>query len=106
MSYSDKMKQKQKKQTKPSFFGNIKLLWSQKRPVLYFVGGFTVLLVVFFVFINSGFFTTRINPHILHANAWISAIIMNLFGLHTHAAGETIFSPAYSITVARGCDAV
>ena len=99
-------KNKQKKQDKPSVILKLKTGWAQKRPVLYFVLGFTLLLVVFFVFINSGFFTKDVNPHILSANAWLSSIILNLFGLHTQVSGEMISSPAFSITIARGCDAV
>jgi exosortase/archaeosortase family protein len=106
MVYSEKKKQKQKKQLTSSISDSIRILWSQKRPVLFFVLGFTFLMVVFFVFINSVFFTTHINPQILSANAWVSSKILNLFVLHTMVSGETIYSKAYSITVARGCDAV
>jgi len=106
MGYSEKKKQNQKKQSAPSLSDTIRLLWSQKRPVLFFVLGFTLLLVVFFVFINSVYFTSHINPGILSANAWISSKILNLFGLQTGVSGEKIYSKAYSITIARGCDAV
>lgn len=106
MGYSERKNQKHKKKLTSSISYNIRLLWSQKRPVLFFVLGFTILMVLFFVFINSGYFTSHINPVILSANAWISSKILNLFGLHTRVSGETIYSLAYTITVARGCDAV
>jgi exosortase/archaeosortase family protein len=99
-------KQKQNRQSSQSIAGRMNLLWRQKRPVLYFVLGFSVLLVVFFVFINSGVFTAHLNPYILSANARIASLIMNIFGLKTGVSGEMIYSKAYSITVARGCDAV
>jgi exosortase/archaeosortase family protein len=99
-------KQKQKKSVTRSFADMVKSLWKQKRPVIYFVLGFTVLLSVFFVLINSVYFTTQINPTLLGANARLSSFILNIFGSQTSVAGEMIFSKSYSITVARGCDAV
>ena len=106
MSNPEKNKNKQKKQQGNKISVSVQSLWSQKRPVLFFVLGFGVLLAVFFVFINSVFFTTRINSHILSANAWVSSVILNLFGLHTKVSGDILYTPAFSITVARGCDAI
>lgn len=106
MGYSEKKRKKEIRDSKPSLREKAQTFWSEKRPVLLFVLGFTSLLVVFFVFINTGFFSSHINPHILSANAWVSGMILSLFGLHTHVSGEMIYSSAFSITVARGCDAV
>jgi exosortase/archaeosortase family protein len=54
----------------------------------------------------SEWFNSHINPKITAINAFLSSKILNLLGQGTSSGGETIFSPAFSISVARGCDGV
>lgn len=106
MGYSPEKKALKKKQVKSSPFSGIRSQWSQKKPVLIFVLGFAVLMVLFYAILLSEFFQTGMQLSIISANAKISSFILNILGMQTVANKETISSAAYSISIARGCDAL
>ena len=94
------------KVSKPSLLVRIKNLVSESKPVFIFVGVFILLMVLFYVLWLSPWFTNHINPKITSLNAWISAKLLHLFGQAASSNGQIIFSSAFSISVARGCDGV
>ena len=104
MGYSQKKKELRKKPYKNSPFAGFHLLWVQKRPVISFVLGFIVLMVVFYVFWLSDFCQNKILPQFLSVNTQLSGFILNLFGQKTHASGDVLFSSSFSVRIARGCD--
>ena len=106
MGYSQKKKELKKKKNKTSPFAGIRSQWLQKLPVIFFVLGFLVLMVLFYVFWLSSFCQSHIQPHIVSVNARVSSLILNIFGMRTHARNETIFSSGFSISIAKGCDAI
>ena len=106
MGYSQEKKELRKKKNKKSPFAEIRLRWLQKRPVIFFVLGFLVLMVLFYVFWLSGLCQNHIQPQIVSINARLSSFILNLFGMGTIAIKETISSSSFSVSIARGCDAM
>ncbi len=80
--------------------------WLQIRPVLFFVLGFVILTGLFYALWLSDFFCKNIHPRILSVNAWLAGHLLNVFGQHVRFSGEMIFSPSFSISIARGCDAI
>ena len=106
MSSAKMKKEALKKKSSNSVFARLHNNWKQKRPVLYFVLAFAVLLSIFYLFLFTAFFENHIQVHIVSLNASISGFILNLFGQHTFTSGSFITSSVFSINVKRGCDAV
>jgi exosortase H (IPTLxxWG-CTERM-specific) len=106
MGYSPNKKSLKKKPQGPSFLSKIRSGWLQKWPVLFFVLGFAVLMILFYIFWLSDFYLNHVQPNIVSVNATVSSFILNLFGMHTVAVKENITSSAFSVCIANGCDAV
>jgi exosortase H (IPTLxxWG-CTERM-specific) len=106
MGYSPQKKALKKKQTIQPRFSGVRSKWHQIWPVLLFVVGFAVLMILFYVFWLSDFFQSNIQPIIVSANSGISSFILNIFGMGTTAAGDNISSPRFAVNIARGCDAM
>ncbi|MEI7660565.1 MAG: exosortase H [Bacteroidota bacterium] len=97
-------KAKKNNNSKPSLLNRARSQWLQKLPVLFFVLGFAVLMILFYLCWLSDFFQTGIQPHIVSVNARISSFILNIFGMKTTVTKEVIASTFFSISIARGCD--
>jgi exosortase/archaeosortase family protein len=93
-------------QQKADRASKLRMIWKSKRPILLFVGGFALLIAVFYAIWFSEWFNEDVNPKITSINAFLSSKLLNLLGQGNSTSGETIFSPAFSISVARGCDGV
>ena len=106
MSYKKDQKEKQRKKQTEGIPAKFTASWKQKRPVLFFVGGFFLLMILFYAFWTSAYFISKINPYIETANASAANVLLNLLGQHTISNGDTISSNAFSIKVSRGCDAI
>jgi len=80
----------------------------QKRmPIIKFVLGMTVGMILFFAISSTSFFEEKLNLPLVIGYAWLSNMVLNLFGLPTNVAeGTQIVSAAFNINVAKGCDAV
>jgi exosortase H (IPTLxxWG-CTERM-specific) len=104
MGYTPEKKALKKKQPKTSPFAGLKATWDQKRPVIFFVLGFAVLMILFYVLLLSEFFQNSMQIHIIAVDAKISSFLLNIFGVNTTANKEMISSPEFSISIARGCD--
>ena len=99
-------KKKKKAEAKPNAGTIIRAGWSQKWPVILFVTGFAVLMILFYLFWLSDFSQEKVQPVIVSVNARVSGFILNLFGMGTTASGGMISSPRFSVNIARGCDAI
>ena len=78
---------------------------TDKGPILFFGTKF-ILLVTLYYLVLAIPFSERILYIDLEANAWISNSILNMLGQGTHVQEVTIASPAFSVAIHRGCDAV
>lgn len=101
-----KKEKKQKDKSASSISGKLKSGWHSRYPVLIFIGGFVILISIFYLLWLSPWVSSNINPRIAQFNAMISAKILYVFGQETHSAGDSITSPFYSISVAKGCDGI
>jgi exosortase H (IPTLxxWG-CTERM-specific) len=106
MGYSPKKKALKKKQTSPSFISGVRSKWHQIWPVLLFVVGFAVLMILFYIFWLSDFYNDNIQAKIVSVNSGISSFILNLFGMETRAVKQSVSSSTFSVNIARGCDAI
>jgi exosortase/archaeosortase family protein len=106
MGYSPDKKARKKKQTESTLVSEMRSNWRQKLPVLIFVIGFAVLMILFYVFWLSDYCQNNIQIHIVNGNARLSSFLLNILGQGTVADGSEIKSKAFSISIAKGCDAI
>jgi len=106
MGYSQKKKDLKKKPLQPKLGSIIRSKWKQIWPILLFVLGFVVLMVLFYAFWLSDYSKSNFQPLVVSVNARVSSFILNLFGMGTAPAGGVIASTQYSVSIARGCDAM
>ncbi len=106
MGYSKEKKRKYQKKRPDLFLSKLRTGWLQKRPVLFFLLIFAVLMCLFYVVWLSTFFDKHIQMRIVAVNAVISSFILNILGQGTHTSGSVISSSVFSISVERGCDAI
>lgn len=107
MSHLKQNRKKRKKlKTEPVLSAKIRSGWLKKRPVLLFLLAFAVLMILFYALWLSSFFDKYVQTPIVTVNAIISNFILNLFGQNTCSSEGMIFSPYFSISVNRGCDAI
>lgn len=106
MGYRPEKKSQKKKQSTAVPLDGARKFWAQKKPVLFFVGGFALLMVLFYVVILSEAFQEHIQVRIMAVYAVISNFILNLFGADTIASSQVITSPRFTVSIARGCDAL
>jgi len=99
-------KKSKKNQVAPSPFAGLRENWRQKLPVLFFVLGFAVLMVLFYIFWLSEFSQEFFQPKVVSVNAKVSSWILNIFGMQTIASDAVLSSKAFSVSIARGCDAI
>jgi exosortase H (IPTLxxWG-CTERM-specific) len=100
-----KRKQGRKAEVSSTIFEKIKTQWNQKKPVLFFILGFAVIIAVFYWFYESSYYT-GIGSFITSVDSHISGFILNIFGQQTLVSGPVIGSSKFSISIERGCDAV
>jgi exosortase family protein XrtM len=92
------------KQTK-SIAGMIKE-WPGQHPVFLFLVGFAALMGLFYAFALFTPFYGRHFPSYLGFNARLSGYILGFLGQNITVQNASISSPAFSITVKQGCDAI
>ena len=106
MGSSQKKKELGKKKYKKSPLTGTQGLWVQKRPVVLFLLGFVVLIILFYVFWTSYFYKHQIEPQLLSLYAKISGFLLTLSGIETRTTGEALCSATFSFSVVRGCDGI
>lgn len=81
-------------------------IFAGKKPIFMFVGGFILLLALFYAVTLTPFMNTRALPGLQEWNARVSAKLLNVFREGASAYDTTITSPRYSVNIAHGCDAI
>ena len=76
------------------------------RPMLVFVASFALLMVLFYWFSFTAYWSIHIQPHILFTYANLAGILLNMLGENTTVFGEVISSSQFAVNVKRGCDAI
>ena len=80
---------------------------SRQHPLLKFLLIFGVLLAAFYVFIAfAPFYSKRFVPWHHHLIAKVSGGLLAVLGQDITVTGASISSPAFSVSIIRGCDAV
>lgn len=78
--------------------------WQDKSPILKYLLGFVLLLVLFYAVYISPFFETWFLMPVLNLQTAISSFFLNLIGQGTIAEGAMLGGPQASLNVAKGCD--
>ena len=98
-------KRKSKNAAKQSIRGgSFDKSWREKSPILKYLGGFLLLLILFYAVYISSFFETWVLTPFLSLQTKMASLSLNLFGMGTTASGATLVSQATSLNVAKGCD--
>ncbi len=79
-------------------------LWYGLSPVLRFLIGFIVLIVVFYMFWGTQWFHNSIVKQVVTVNTAIASFILNIFGMDTIAQGSKIIGDQFTVNVKTGCD--
>ncbi|MEE9297366.1 MAG: hypothetical protein V3W34_20705 [Phycisphaerae bacterium] len=74
--------------------------------MLRFVVLVSVMMGLYYAVVSTAIFHERLFPAYLRVNADASAGILRLLGHRATATGELVASPEYSLTIAKGCDAI
>jgi exosortase H (IPTLxxWG-CTERM-specific) len=98
-------RQKKQKGTQSSLKAEWQAWYASKGPILIFGLKFGLLLALLYGLLATTF-CDRLLYSYLEANAWLSNVILNIFGQNTHVSEVTIQSPQFAIAIRRGCDAV
>lgn len=98
---------KNRQEKKVGFFGKWLKNQQQRLPFIKFVLGMTLIMILFFTVSSTEFFENTLNLPLVMGYASIGSMLLNLFGLGTEVVeGTKIVSSAFSMNVAKGCDAV
>ena len=103
-----KRKTNPKAATAPSF--SLKNWWQNelgsRGPILKFWLGFVGVMALFYVFTIQPFYIENIQQPVSSFFASVTAGILNVFGQEATAKGMDIISPAYSLSIKKGCDSI
>ncbi len=99
------MKPKKKSKKQPSSHPII-LWWRDKHLILQFVSGFVIILGLYYILTTFNILHTYIFGPYLEVTAFMGSKLLNLLGQATTVSESVISSSAFSMEVARGCDAL
>jgi exosortase H (IPTLxxWG-CTERM-specific) len=80
--------------------------WSGRHPVFSFLTVFAILMGLFYAFALFTPFYERHFPRYLDFNARLSGYILKFLGQDITVSGASISSPAFSVAIRQGCDAI
>ena len=96
-----------KKSKEPVKAGNIlKQTWSDKKPVLLFVGLFALIIVLFYIIWVSPFFVRHVFEPIISFYATTAGKVLTLFGYSNSVIGTAMYGTGVQLSIKRGCDAI
>ncbi len=96
---------KRRKNDQPSLVAEWRTWFAGKSPVFRFGLKFGLLMAVLYILLALPWCDRMLFSY-LQANAWLTNLILNCLGQHSHVSGVTISSSQFAMSVQRGCDAV
>ena len=99
-----KRKKKHPGKVTPVFGKALGQSWRDKSPVLKYLLGFVLLLVLFYAVYITPFFEEWVLLPVLQVQTEISSFFLNLFGQGTNAQDATLQGKLATLNVAKGCD--
>lgn len=97
---------KKKPNSKKSQSPSAKPASSGRKSILYFTIGMAVIMLVYFWISFQPFFSDYINEPILKGYAWLTGMVLNVFGFGTWVEGTSLSNDLFSMNVQKGCDGV
>lgn len=79
-------------------------LWYGLSPVLRFLIGFILLIVLFYTVWGTNWFHDTIVKQVININAFLGSSILNIFGMGTSVDGSQIISDKFTVNIKTGCD--
>jgi exosortase/archaeosortase family protein len=80
--------------------------WRDRWPVLRYVGGFLLLLGIFYAFYITPFFEQQVLLPMVTFQSQVASILLNLFGLETMVEQSLLTGKHASLNIAKGCDGI
>jgi len=84
----------------------IKTKWDGMNPMLRFLIAFVLAMIVFYLFYYSPLYEDYIMGPLLHNQAKLANVLLNIFGQGTKVAGDVISSDVFTVSIKGGCDGV
>ncbi len=80
--------------------------WRSRSPLLKFLAFFVAFMLVFYAIYVSKWFQEGPLAAIMNFDASISSFLLNLLGMGTTAAGDTVGRGDFSVSIEGGCDGI
>lgn len=80
--------------------------WTQKSPVLKFLGGFLLFMLLFYLFYYSALYQNVLSDPIERVQAQLSGALLRLLGYQAVVNDDAILGNGFSVQIAKGCDGV
>lgn len=98
------LKNKAKVVAAPNILQATKNWFTDRAPVVKFLLGFLLCLLLFYVFYYSSIYRNHIEIPLLNLQANLSNILLHALGYSTHVVETTIMGGGFSVNIKGGCD--
>ena len=78
--------------------------WQKQSPAIKFLVGFVGSIVLFYLLFYSAPYETWIGDPFIKFQGWVSAGILDLFGLNASSTASTLSGDGYSVNIQKNCD--
>ena len=78
--------------------------WQSQSPAIKFLVSFVACIILFYLLFYSAPYEQRIGDPFIKFQGWISAGILDLFGLNASSNGATLSGNGYSVNIQKNCD--
>jgi len=78
--------------------------WHNLSPAIKFLVGFVVSIILFYLLFYSAPYEKWIGDPFIKFQGWVSAGILDVFGLDASSTGQTLSGDGYSVNIQKNCD--
>jgi len=78
--------------------------WNAQSPAIKFLVGFVVSIILFYLLFYSAPYEKWIGDPFIKFQGWVSAGILDVFGLDASSTGQTLSGDGYSVNIQKNCD--
>ena len=100
----NELKNKGKAVAAPNILQEVRNWFTDRAPVVKFLLGFMVCLLLFYAFYYSSFYRNYLEVPFLNLQATISNLLLNALGYSTEVVETTILGGGFSVNIKGGCD--
>jgi len=78
--------------------------WNSQSPAIKFLVGFVVSIILFYLLFYSAPYEKWIGEPFIRFQGWVSAGILDMFGLDASSTAATLSGDGYSVNIQKNCD--